>query len=96
MYSESEKKGIDQESIKKANRNRILDLLHKKRVLTKQEASQITEISFPTVSSNIDYLVENGFAEEAGMADSTGGRKPVIYRFLPKARYAFGVNKSSL
>ena len=92
MYSTQEQKPLDQESIKKANRDRILDLLHTNRILTKQEASQITEISFPTVSSNIDFLVESGFAEEAGMADSTGGRKPVIYRFLPNARYSFGIN----
>ncbi len=83
---------LDQESIKTANRNRILDLLHREKVLTKQEIAAQTGMSFPTVSSNISYLLKHGFVEEAGVGNSTGGRKPVLTRFLPDARFSFGVN----
>ncbi len=85
----------DQEKIKDANNRRILHLLIKKRELSKQEISRITRISITTVTGNINRLVEYGLAEEAGVADSTGGRKPMIIRFLPDARYAFGVDFAS-
>ena len=85
----------DQEKIKDANNRRILHLLIKRRELSKQEISKITRISITTVTGNINRLIEDGLAAEAGVADSTGGRKPMIIRFLPDARYAFGVDFAS-
>ncbi|NOY09701.1 MAG: ROK family transcriptional regulator [Spirochaetes bacterium] len=85
----------DQEKIKYANNRRILHLLIKRRELSKQEISRITRISITTVAGNINRLIEDNLAEEAGVADSTGGRKPMIIRFLPDARYAFGVDFAS-
>jgi predicted NBD/HSP70 family sugar kinase len=40
-------------------------------------------------------LINDGIVEEAGVSASTGGRKPMIIRFLPESRYAFGVDFSS-
>jgi predicted NBD/HSP70 family sugar kinase len=40
----------------------------------------------------VGELKEEGIVEEAGMATSTGGRKPVIIRFLPNSRYSIGVD----
>mgnify|MGYP001579032923 FL=1 len=36
-------------------------------------------------------LFRSGYLDEAGVAESTGGRKPIIVRFLSDARYSFGV-----
>ncbi|MCD6122743.1 MAG: ROK family transcriptional regulator [Spirochaetales bacterium] len=85
----------DQEKIKDANNRKILHLLMKKRQLSKQDISRLTKISITTVTGNINRLIEDGLAEEAGVADSTGGRKPMIIRFLPNGRYAFGVDFAS-
>ncbi|WP_341876156.1 ROK family transcriptional regulator [Defluviitalea saccharophila] len=85
---------VDQETIKDSNRKRILQLLSKKRESTKQEIAKELEISIPTVTTNINTLIEEGILEEAGVAESTGGRKPVIVRFLPNSRYSFGVDFS--
>lgn len=85
----------DQEKIKDANNRKILHLLMKKRQLSKQDISRLTKISITTVTGNIARLIEDGLAEEAGVADSTGGRKPMIIRFLPDGRYAFGVDFAS-
>ncbi len=82
---------IDQKSIKLANRKVILDLLLRERVLTKQEIAERTGISFPTVSSSVYNLIEQGLLEEAGTADSTGGRKPKLIKFMANSRFAFGV-----
>lgn len=83
---------IDQKSIKLINRRTILDFLRHERISTKQEISEKTGISFPTVSSSINYLIAKGLAEEAGTADSTGGRKPKLIKFLPNSRFVFGIN----
>ena len=82
---------IDQSSIKLANRKLIYDLLRRERVLTKQLIAEKTGISFPTVSNSVNYLLEKGLIEEAGTADSTGGRKPVLLKFSPNSRFAFGI-----
>ncbi len=85
----------DQEKIKDANRRKIFRLLKTKRELSKQEISRLSKISITTVTANINRLIEEGLAEEAGVADSTGGRKPMIIRFLPDSRYSFGVDFAS-
>lgn len=82
---------IDQEAIKASNRKKILNLLYKKKELTKQEIAKQTGISIPTVINNINTLLEEGIVMEAGVACSTGGRKPMIISFLPDSRFSFGV-----
>lgn len=85
------KRIIDQEVIKDSNRKKILNLLVEKREYTKQNISKIVGVSIPTVISNINELLEEGLVEEAGVEGSTGGRKPIIVRFLPNSKYSFGV-----
>ncbi|OBR97114.1 MULTISPECIES: ROK family transcriptional regulator [Clostridium] len=84
-------KSVDQETIRILNQKKILNLLYRNNKLTKQEISQRLNISIPTVISNSNELIEQGFLEEAGVAKSTGGRKPTILKFLPDSRYSFGV-----
>lgn len=83
---------LDQETIKDYNKKKILNILYKERNLTKQEIAKKLNLSIPTVISNVNELIEEGLVDEAGVADSTGGRKPVIVQFIPEARYSFGVD----
>jgi len=82
---------IDHELMKQSNRSRILNVIYQKKIITRQEISRILHISLPTVVSNVADMVEEGILKEAGMAISTGGRKPVIIKFVPNARYALGI-----
>ncbi len=84
-------KAINQETIKVLNQKRIIQLLYRKKQLTKQEIAQTLKISIPTVITNVRELIEQGFLDEAVASKSSGGRKPVIVRFLPDSRYSFGV-----
>lgn len=86
---------IDQEMIRDSNQKKILQLLQKRRELTKQEMSQILGLSIPTIATNTNILIAEGLLEEGGIGDSSGGRKPVIIKFLPNARFSFGVDISS-
>lgn len=85
------KKSIDQETIKDSNRKKILNLMAEKREYTKQNIAKEIGVSIPTVISNINELIAEGLVEEAGVEGSTGGRKPIIVRFLPNSKYSFGV-----
>lgn len=82
---------IDQETIKALNQKKIIQLLYRNKQLTKQDISKALNISIPTVISNVKELIEQGFLDEAGVGESTGGRKPTIVRFLADSRYSFGV-----
>ena len=84
-------KVIDQRTIRTQNRKKILYLLMKKRELTIAEISRELKISIPTVSKNIAELIAEGVAQEAGVSESTGGRRPMVIRFVPDAYYAIGV-----
>lgn len=83
---------IDHSDIKTNNKKRIINLLSKERELTKLDISRKLDISVPTVTTIVGELKEDGIVEEAGMATSTGGRKPVIIRFLPDSRYSIGID----
>jgi predicted NBD/HSP70 family sugar kinase len=83
---------IDHSDIKTNNKKRILKLLSLERELTKLDISRKLEISIPTVTTIVGELMEDGLVEEAGMASSTGGRKPMIIRFLPDSRYSIGID----
>ncbi|HHX62015.1 MAG TPA: ROK family transcriptional regulator [Epulopiscium sp.] len=82
---------IDHELMKQSNRSRILNVVYQNKTVTRQEVSRILRISLPTVVSNVADLVEEGILEVAGMATSTGGRKPMIIRFVAHSRYSIGI-----
>jgi predicted NBD/HSP70 family sugar kinase len=83
---------LDHSDIKTNNKKRIINLLSKERELTKLDISRKLDISVPTVTTIVGELKEEGIVEEAGMATSTGGRKPVIIKFLPHSRYSIGID----
>ncbi len=82
---------LDLETSKEINKKNMIQLLYKNGQLTKTEISRKLNISIPTVTSNVNALKEEGYLDEVGVAKSTGGRKPILVKFLPDARYSFGV-----
>lgn len=85
---------LSQEQIKEINRVNVINTIKKHKEITKHEVAHLLKLSIPTVTTNINTLIEEGFVEEAGVAESTGGRKPMILKFNANARYSFGVNIS--
>lgn len=90
-----EKSGNSLQRIRDSNQKKILGLLRERGQLSKQDLARQTALSIPTVTMNVSRLLKLGLAEEAGVSASRGGRKPMIIRFLPDSRYAFGVDFSS-
>jgi predicted NBD/HSP70 family sugar kinase len=84
--------GLTQDQIKEANRVNILQLIRQKKETTKQVVAKELGLSIPTVTTNVKSLVEEGYVVEAGVAKSTGGRKPMVLKFQKEAKVSFGVN----
>ncbi|MBU3158261.1 ROK family transcriptional regulator [Clostridium frigoris] len=84
-------KTINQETIKVTNQKKIIQLLYREKQLTKLRISQAINVSIPTVISNVKDLIKEGYLDETEVGESSGGRKPVIVRFLPNCRYSFGI-----
>jgi len=87
-------KVVSQEQIKEINRVNVINIIRQHNEITKHEVAKALSLSIPTVTANINSLMEEGYVYEAGVAESTGGRKPVILRFNENARYSVGVNIS--
>lgn len=69
------------------NKELILYCIKKEKLISKVEISKITGISLPSVSKIVDELVEEGRIIEFGIGDSSGGRKPVLYKINGNFRY---------
>ncbi len=85
---------LSQDQIKEMNRSNIINIIKQKGEITKQDIAIALKISIPTVTTNINQLMEEGLVEAAGVGDSTGGRKPIILKFVENARYSIGVDIS--
>jgi predicted NBD/HSP70 family sugar kinase len=85
-------KNFTQEQIKDINRVNIINFIRQEKTTTKQEIALTLDLSIPTITSNINDLINEGYVKEVGIAKSTGGRKPVILGFVKNAKYSFGVS----
>ncbi len=83
---------LSQEQIKEINRVNVINAIRNNKETTKHEVSRLLKLSIPTVTSNINKLIKEGFVYESGVAESTGGRKPVLLSFNENARFSIGVN----
>lgn len=83
---------LSQDQIREVNRVNVLNYMKLKDNTTKQEIAKELGMSIPTVTSIINLLIDEAYVKEAGVARSTGGRKPVILEFIKDAKYSVGVN----
>jgi predicted NBD/HSP70 family sugar kinase len=86
---------MNQKAIRNEKRKRMLGLLTSNRELTIPEISRELDISIPTVSKNINQLKREGLVEEAGVSSSSGGRRPMLIKFVPEAYYSLGIEFSA-
>ncbi len=85
---------LDQSIIKNLNRSRILRAFRENEIIQKKELVDSLNLSITTVTTNTRRLLEEGLIEETGIAESTGGRKPVVFQFIKTAKVSFGVDLS--
>ncbi len=78
--------------VRKANRNRIYRYIHQKKQVSKQEIAHALRMSLPTVTQNLKDLMDQSLVTEAGMLESTGGRKAAAYSCDFSVKTAVGLD----
>ncbi len=85
----------DSQLIKELNATLVLDIIREEGMISRTEISKKTKLSPPTVSVIIAELLEKGLILEVGKAPSTGGRRPRLLTFNPRAGYLIGIDIGS-
>lgn len=80
-----------QELEKEKNFKSILIFLKKKRKTTKLELSEKLGLSVPTVTKMINELLELGIVFESILSESNGGRRALIFEFIPDSILSIGI-----
>ena len=80
-----------QNKIKSGNKLKIIELMSRKRQLTKNDISKELNLSIPAVTSNINELLKENIIKDAGHLDSFEGRKPALFEYNPNYQYSIGV-----
>lgn len=85
---------VQQEFARDSNEAWLLRLLHEHQTTTRAELEALTRLSPSTVSKVVRRLLESGYATEAGLIPSTGGRPSKQLAIRPQARCAIGAELS--
>lgn len=78
--------------LKQKNRNSVYHLIHKLRCIPRQRIVSELGLSLPTVTQNLNDLIDEGLLCEKGSFGNTGGRRAKGYDIVPDARAAVGVD----
>lgn len=78
------------ELIRAINKQRILRLIRTSGPISRADASEQTGLTRPTISAVVAELLDEGWVDEIGIGESTGGRPPILLRFNPSARWVIG------
>lgn len=71
---------------------RLLLSAIREKTSTRTELARATGLSLPTVGAIVKILIEEGYIVNEKLGEYGGGRKPMLLRFVPDARYIIGVN----
>lgn len=85
----------DSQLIKELNAALILDIVREAGEISRIDIAKKSRLSPPAVSVIIAELLEKDLLLEMGKAPSTGGRRPRLLTFNPKAGYLIGVDVGS-
>lgn len=78
--------------VKKINRNNIYRYLYRRDPISMNELASALKLSLPTVTQNLKELQESKLVVEAGVFESTGGRKAKAIVCDNTARYSIGLD----
>ena len=85
-------KKATQLQIKEHNRTLVLRTIYDNEPVSRSAIAKRTLLTKTTVSEVVADLIEEGFTSEIGHGPSSGGPRPVLLGFQPKARTLLGVD----
>ncbi len=77
-------------------KNMIIKSLYFDKAKSCADLCELFNKSFPSMSKAINELIEEGFVIEQGYAQSSGGRRPLLYAINAKAMYILAVAMDQL
>lgn len=79
--------------IKQNNRNKIYFYIREKELVTRQDIAYDLQLSLPTITQNLDYLLKHGLiCSDQKIISKTGGRNPMGYSCVSDAKVAIGLD----
>jgi len=78
--------------LKRINRNRIYQMIMQMGKTSKSELGDELKLSLPTITQNLNALIDMDLIVEEGEFESTGGRRAKMISCNPTARVAVGMN----
>ncbi|WP_367363134.1 ROK family protein [Mesotoga sp.] len=79
------------EIMKEINEKLLLRGIYSNEGIDRASLAKLTGLSPATVTKVVGELIESGLVEETGVADSTGGRKPILLSIQPKKLCVLGL-----
>jgi hypothetical protein len=77
--------------MKEINEKLLLRGIYSNEGIDRASLAKLTGLSPATVTKVVGELIESGLVEETGVADSTGGRKPILLSIQPKKLCVLGL-----
>ena len=82
-------------ALRKSNRRNVYQYFyHATTPKTKQDVARDLHLSLPTITQNLQDLMDEGRLVFSGLVESTGGRRPRAIQLVPNIRFAVGVELS--
>jgi predicted NBD/HSP70 family sugar kinase len=84
------------ERIPGRNAKEIYALIRQQGTASKQQLQEKSKLTGSTLTRVLDELLALGLVEAGGFGQSTGGRRPILYRTRPDYAYVFGLDISRM
>lgn len=78
--------------LKQKNYSDIFEIVRRNCGIARQDIVMELQLSLPTVTQNLEALIDAGLVEEKGSRGNTGGRKAKLYSIITHARTAIGLD----
>lgn len=85
-----------QERIGSRKHKEIYERIRRQGTVSKIELLEQSQMTGSTLTRALEELTAQGWLVEAGLGESTGGRRPILYETNPAAGYVFGLDISRL
>lgn len=72
-------------------KRRIIASLAQYELLTVSELASMMGVSTPTIAKSLNELITEGYVQDMGKVETTGGRRPYSFALVSKAGYFLGV-----
>ncbi|WP_078549539.1 ROK family protein [Litchfieldia alkalitelluris] len=76
------------------NAKEVYEVIRRRGTISKTDIKNISRLTGSTLTRILDELTEQGLIVEVGLGESTGGRRPILFRTNPSFAYVFGLDIS--